>query len=373
MYRPSSPTTLSAITRRKLRSNDLITSENHPGWRKATWKEDRGGPFEVVKREYLSPIFLPYDWGDWYGPTQGGFKTVEGDNLNNQFPDAKSIGDQELRGLGAAAINIVAPTMPRTQLLTFLGELREGLPNLTGTAISHDGLGATSVASEYLNYQFGVLPTVSDVTSLADVWGNSQTLWDNYAANSGKLRRRRLVFPPTIESWTTQSVEPVVPHPLVGVHWCDTLTLDVVRRQTWFSGSFIYYVPTNPFQREASRLHYLFGVGYQDVPATAWELVPYSWLVDWVSNTGTVLENLSAFATDGLVMPYGYICETTVHSKYKRMVRTTGDRAEFNFGFRTTRKKRIKASPYGFDVDWPNLSTRQLGILAALGITRARR
>jgi len=70
---------------------------------------------------------------------------------------------------------------------------------------------------------------------------------------------------------------------------------------------------------------------------------------------------------------WGYVmCE-------KRVTDTHHVRANLRAGgrslkqvFTTHVKKRLRATPYGFglDPDWMDFSSRQLAILAALGITR---
>lgn len=358
-------------------SDDLLESSPHPGWSKATWKEDKGGPFEAVKRQFLTPWHLPATWRDWFGTYVGFACPWEHAPVNGDFPQARSIGDTELRAMGSTAINIVAPTTPRSNLQNFLGELRQGLPRVTGLAHSGSETITNAIGSEYLNYQFGVLPFISDIETIAGTFRSADDLWRQYLAGSGKPRRKRFGFPETIET-SVEGPFPVIfgPHPSVGVHYGTWTVLTVLRRKVWFSGLFKYAVPDNSVGRAMSKLHYLYGIGLQGAPATAWELLPFSWLADWVGNTSTILTNTDAFLTDGLVMPYGYIMEETTETKWIQLEHSY-DLGPFPpvsyWGLETVRKKRLGASPFGFDIDWPNLSAKQLGILAALGVTRVQR
>jgi type IV secretory pathway TrbF-like protein len=104
-------------------------------------------------------------------------------------------------------------------------------------------------------------------------------------------------------------------------------------------------------------------------------LAPWSWAADWVGDAGTLMKNVSLLNRDNLVMPYAYLMETkTVEVNYQlsgiRYKAYPGEQI-FRQSFITEVKSRIQASPYGFDVDWPDLSGRQLGILGALGISKA--
>jgi hypothetical protein len=107
-------------------------------------------------------------------------------------------------------------------------------------------------------------------------------------------------------------------------------------------------------------------------------LTPWSWAIDWFSNAGDVVSNLSDWATDGLVMKYGYIME---HSRHERTYYLDGP-SQYNFLDRqipatvttwSETKLRRAASPFGFGVSWEGMTPRQLAITAALGITRVFR
>jgi hypothetical protein len=111
---------------------------------------------------------------------------------------------------------------------------------------------------------------------------------------------------------------------------------------------------------------------------TLWNLTPWSWAADWVSDLGTLSANVNNFSKDGLVMPYAYMMETisvenTFVSGPWSFDSRPGEQHFFTQSFKTTRKRRIAASPYGFDVDFGGFSQRQLAILASLGITKQAR
>jgi hypothetical protein len=124
-------------------------------------------------------------------------------------------------------------------------------------------------------------------------------------------------------------------------------------------------------KRNEQLSNHLYGTRF--TPEVLWDLAPWTWAADWYANTGDVIHNVSAFAADGLVMPYAYIMETK--SKRKRLdafqkYRTYGQR-QYMQSFTTTVKKRCGASPYGFGVTFDSLTPRQIATITALGMTKS--
>jgi hypothetical protein len=115
-------------------------------------------------------------------------------------------------------------------------------------------------------------------------------------------------------------------------------------------------------------------LGASLTPETLWNLAPWSWAVDWFSNTGDVLHNLQSFQSDGLVMRYGYMMvHTIVKDTYRLSSSNLGNDSSSGvspLAYVTETKTRAKANPYGFGASWNGLSPHQLAILGALGITR---
>lgn len=112
-----------------------------------------------------------------------------------------------------------------------------------------------------------------------------------------------------------------------------------------------------------------------------YQLLPYSWLVDWFSNVGEVISNYTSITNDNMAAKYAYIMRET-----KTVVKCHIDfTARYSEGQKTTKtshtakstttiltKCRAAASPYGFEVGWADFNQFQLSILAALGIARQR-
>lgn len=305
------------------------------------------------------------------------------------FPLVSSSTNAELDAAGATAIALCKPTNPVANAAVFLGELyKDGLPSLVGAQTwKSRALTARNAGSEYLNVQFGWSPLVSDIRSFAYAAQHADQILGQFERDAGKIVRRRFHFPITEtheETLVSSSSAPFGPNGSALV----SVTGELYRHRTtrihqWFSGAFVYWFPVGSDSRlnmirwaaEAKKL-----LGISLTPDVLWELAPWSWAVDWFSNTGNVLSNLSDFTTGGLIMRYGYVMETkTVTDTYtlsgysKRISNAPSRPEECSMSFTTEVKRRRRANPFGFGVDWDSLSPFQLSILAALGMSQGRK
>jgi hypothetical protein len=287
-----------------------------------------------------------------------------------------------LLAAGATAIARCIPTNPVSGLANFLGELkRDGLPKAPGKSLLsslEQGHAIRKHGSEYLNYEFAMLPTYNDLKSFARVAMNYDKVLSQYERDSGKGIRRRYSFPSIVTTETaTQSG-----NPHGGPSWFNSGTLTTTTVKTvdrWFSGEFTYYLNLGQsdrdkrvrFSQEANKL-----LGTRLNVDLVWNLAPWSWAADWVTNVGDVFHNVSAFQADGLVMRYGYIMETTTIERnftldgYSLQTGVSGSLAPLTLRLVQQRKVRVPASPFGFGLTLSALSPRQIAIIAALGISR---
>lgn len=286
--------------------------------------------------------------------------------------------------LGATAISRCAPTNSHADLAVALTELsREGLPKSSllvgkarGTSLSK------KAADEWLGLNFGVLPFVSDVTDTVKAVRNSGEILRQYARDSGRLIHRTYRFPDQVSTsvYNTTGVWPrPSTHPDFRIAPFTRAVETVTTVKTWFTGDFTYHRndgsrATDAIQRAAQDANHLLGLRL--TPDVVWELVPFSWLVDWKTNVGDVLHNMSMFLTDGLVLVRGYVMQTTevrfTHTMMGGSVRgipSSRILAHPASGCRTTKVRRA-ANPFGFGLTPGSLSNRQWSILAALGISK---
>jgi hypothetical protein len=282
--------------------------------------------------------------------------------------------DSYMDNWGASVIASVKPTNPVADLATTLAEFAsEGrVFTLPGKAIRPD--------KEYLNYSFGVSPTVGFAKDLRKAVSNRENIISQYERDSGKRVRRQFNPPPEITT-TKQIQSPVSlwsfgfsgPSPYVAGN--GTLIKTTTNKTyMWFSGAFTYHLPKRGWRSDLARLDKLYGVVPQP-NSTFWELTPYSWLIDYFTEQGAYQENLDAFRKDGLVMPYGYVMckqQRTVEYSWTGFVWKGASTESYTRkgSIQYTTMQRRSATPYGFGITSSQLTTKQLSIIAALGLSK---
>jgi len=389
-------------------TSKLWRSEGHPINRK-TGKRMSGGPFHVTHVEEFSHPCRVFEMcrttngvDNFYtGPLNGPLVTTT--VLSSLYPSKPSDwNESSMKTDGTTAISQCAPTNPTAQLATTLAEsVREGIPSLPGIQSWKKRTEAAKAAgSEYLNYQFGWAPLVSEVGSVTNAARNHRDIMQNYRHNEGRDIHRRFDFPIETQVLGSEVLTPAYfgttnvnnfAGYVAGEGVPARRTSSVTKtRKRWFEGCFTYGGPsgTDYFRRAigfGSEADAVYGLAL--TPDVLWELTPWSWAVDWFTNTGDVIHNVTNFALAGLVMRYGYMMEETIY-EYSTMYEGQVVRRRLTSngvsprkygplplestvtGKRIVSRSRVAASPFGFGVGWEGLSPTQLAITAAIGITR---
>ncbi len=366
--------------------HQVVHSEGHPFHLIGRTNEDVGGQFLSQKVE-VDPLSLGLSISSWSGngwnerfaegivvPEEVSW-WLRSSRTAQQISDAcpPPLSEFTLAGLGTTAIATVAPTNPLADAASTIGELREGLPSIPQRS--------GNIGGDYLGFQFGVMPLVGELNAYRASWEKADELLAQLERDSGRRVRRKFEFEPTVSIETVRNrTAPVLLHGQVptayNIEWGtrDREVATTTRQRVWFSGAFTYHLPKEGWRRSLRELDYLYGV--QPGIDTAWELTPWSWLVDWFSNVGDVLSNITAFANDGLVMQYGYImAETKKTVDFTCPIRVS-DLGVFRDEMLTARvtyttQQRSQATPFGFGINMEALTGRQIAILAALGYSRA--
>jgi len=142
---------------------------------------------------------------------------------------------------------------------------------------------------------------------------------------------------------------------------------------TWFKGSFTYLLPTGKGQLSKARRYAALAdsfLGLKPTPTAIYNAAPWSWALDWFTNAGDVVNNISALHQNGLVLEYGYLMTSTKSVDNINFAQGTSG---FSNGYRSRVrefKKRLPASPYGFGISDSGLSLSQKAVIAALGLSR---
>lgn len=208
-----------------------------------------------------------------------------------------------------------------------------------------------------------------------------------YTRDSGKFVRRRRSLPSSsyvVEQPTVASA------PLMGGlngqsradffynlndAYGTTSVTDVVHTEASFVGAFTYLVAQghsfldNMSKYEALANHLL---GTRFDASTAYELAPFSWLIDYFWDVGNFISNVQALENDELVMKYGYVMHNTTATRtyLKTGLSPKGSApSTLRLDVTTSQKTRYKASPYGFGPQGGVDTPRKWAILGALGMT----
>lgn len=352
---------------------------------------DIGGSFLSFDNRYIGEdqqvdIDHPtYQYKGSVWASKAGFTTFD-------FPTVVKPTDLFLWTQGATAVARTIPTSPLSSSSNFLGELkRDGLPQIVGLhhfedrARSYRDL-SRHYGNEYLNIEFAWRPFISDILKFARAVKTSNEVIRQLHANSGKNIRRRYTFPsadgpPTVTVQTGKFPAGSGPGPAGAYYRTSgklTITTSYVRK-TWFSGRYTYHLSLGNSTWDRMRLaeqHANRLLGTRLTPEVLWNLAPWSWAVDWIGNLGDVAKNISYLGQDGLVMRHGYIMdsqETTQRHDLQGAVTYNGVPVDLSQTFTSSVKARKFASPYGFGLAFSSFSSRQLAIIAALGMSGGQR
>ena len=386
----------------------VTVSENHR-YLRDKGRFDGGGPFYTAKALYhgelpyakmfrgeTSERSVCYDGPIWMPlPSDSELATYTGQHYTSNL---RSEDTSDLDVKGVHAVSQVLPTNPNSHVSQVLAEIyRDGLPIPGIQAWKNRTEVAKAAGSEYLNAVFGWQPLVEDVNEFLDAIRFHDIMLKQYERDEGKLVRREFNYPIDRTSIYSEALPNELPSINTGKGgqradlyaaelgvW--KRSVSVVREtRVWFKGAFTYKNPRqlDSWQRllgYSSEANKLFGLSL--TPDVLWELAPWSWAIDWFTDAGDVIKNLTAFKLAGLVMPYGYIMEeiserVTVHGYQvpgtaKHV--SGAPNSKIPTGLTTSRevisKVRRPAHPFGFGFRDVDLSLTQKLIMTALGLTK---
>jgi hypothetical protein len=369
-----------------------IWTKGNPGWGRLKSSGDIGGPFLLKRLGYSDTCQeIPGTPSAWSANPGYVFPEYSGRSAELQrstWPadPSSSLGlfELDMIGKGATAISRCAPTKPAFDGAVALGELvREGFPRLAVSTLKHDVKKYRALGSDYLNVEFGWKPFVSDLRKFAHSVQTSDDYIQQLARNSGKDVRRRYKFP--VVSSESEKLErsnwPGAASSWQMVSGTGNLYSRVSSvEKTWFSGAFTYHFDlsgSSSWERvsnAATRFRHLYGIKL--TPDVLWNLMPWSWALDWVGNIGDVMSNIALFSNDGLVMRYGYVMSTLrndITYQLRDVTLAGGTPYSADQTFTSEVKARLRATPFGFGLSFDGFTPRQLAIIAALGMSRGPR
>lgn len=346
----------------------------HHGWPTPD-KFDVGGDFWLEgyeRQDALVPL------GRIYQSTNDYWRDGYSGNMWVTLPGVSAVPMQDASAWAATAYSKLKPTKPEFSGLNALYELRE-FPDMVHQ-FRERLQNFRDLGKHYLGANFGWKPFLSDLKNLVDLQQRAQKKLKQLIRDNGKPVRRRKILSdlqddPVIEEgepwgyWLPQSYLTATPH---------YRQTTVYRDRIWASARFRYWLPEGPKDVKWNRIMMGRLYGLDLTPSVIYNAIPWSWLVDWFSNVGDVVENLDAGVADRLAADYFYVMRhtsrdraRTTNAQYMRrsgeMVKLTGTAFSSSFC-----KTRLKGDPFGFNTKQEDLNGMQLAILGALGLSRIR-
>lgn len=385
----------------------ICIDETHPGPPYRT-----GGPFSVTKKQVFMTRTKPYEaHAIPFVPVQH----WSGHLYVYPYIPGTAPTPTSLSGWGAKGWNRAYPVHPIYSLGVSIAELRDfprmitqtwkffqqirslrltTIPKTLGDLMRDIKNGTVESSGHYLNLQFGWVPFAQDLAFIAKMESKLRQKIAWLRRRQNKPFRREFEMDKqefseeiarTVSPITT--VGPTLPTVLYAGNIVATKPFPVTRSvysRIWFSSKWRLHMPElNDHPEGSSRLKaQLAGI---DLDASIiYNLVPWSWLLDWFTNVGSVLQNIYFRAKNQAVAEYAYVmCKTIITYAAPGYVDVNVGTSNFGgpFSGGQTRKggisttvytflQREVANPFGFGITFASLSAYQMSILAALGLSR---
>jgi len=313
-----------------------------------------------------------------------------------------------LTARGAEAWNRLRPDLPDFTLATSIYEMKDFIPlardsllriigQVAGVQNAKKAKGKKSELSKsgqfYLAAQFGYIPLLRDIQNYVKAQKGAQKRLDQLMRDAGKPVRRRT----SLRDDSTPQIVGEVHKIGYDGEWGDnflvpglvtqcyrpnagggtTTTVDLVSA-TWAEGSFRYFLPPGPRNVVWKKGMLKRIMGHRITPRELYQVMPWSWLIDYFTSLGDLVSNLSSGVADKLICDYAYIMQTRTERLYtvsstELVVSsdgTTGKLVEASMLSTRTSKIRVPASPFGWGLSQKDLSPSQVAILGALGLSR---
>lgn len=363
-----------------------------------------GGPFISVKVTRSVGGTNAVVWRPNWGKAYSGMFTIGvpdkiGPNLGWAYSQQAY---NQLVNQGAVAWNKLRPDKPDFTFATSLYELKDMGPFLQNAVKGikkgmHEHLSSkgkkTSELSKsgqyFLAIQFGWLPLLSDIRKYVKAQKNGQQRLRQLIRDNGRPIRRSSTWndftnhygggTSNYNSGSGAALQPTFVTQCYGpgptyrrVHTNDST-------KTWAEGVFRYHLPPGPRDVAWTKKMMRRIMGQRVTPDMIYNIMPWSWLVDYFTDLGTFISNVSPGVGDRLAADYAFVMKTEkwtsnrdgdAHVQGSKTENANLLRPTAASSCTTTRKMRSVASPFGWGIKQSDLSPKQLAILGALGLSK---
>ena len=396
-----------------------------------------GGPFQKIKIEYDVPgdgisargqyiTNFPQSFAGFFGRMRyvGGFGRPNpwGGTLDSMSLMASGLTGSSLvpstASLDSGVWDRTKPKIEQGGLFVAIAEIRD-IPHMLegsakffhsawklaiaqeskriGRAIKDVGwhMSPKGAAQHFLNHNFGWVPFVKDVVALLDNVINAKDKIARLKRENGQWIRRRTILVNNVDDVVlARGTGPII-YPLTTFPFNDMIAIDGTghylpltwenRVRTWTYatsvGSFRYYLPEfdNSLPDQSGLLgdirRHLAIHGARINPSNLYKAVPWTWLIDWVSDIGKSIQAIQDATLDNMAARYLFLVHHQIKTFTMRQFvpfnAVSGGNRTLEYSQIIDVKQRKEAdSPFGFGLSWDNLTPKQLAILGALGITR---
>lgn len=336
-------------------------------------------------------------------------------NSSDTILDQKTrqISDSTLKAFGTVALSQSNPLEPPAQLMSAIAELaKDGLPDILGKSLFTKGPSRAAriadIAGEYLNFIFGYKPIVSDILRTLSTIELMDSYVNQWKRNVGLETRRSFSAKQSVYKYAT-SIDLTTDWPVsiftkgpsdpnsslwireiwtppvanrhlaygsgsytrdmrfTGAYWYNSAALSDLNIPEPFATYFLDK-DSKKLMDSLTRLK-LLGLG-ENLSELAWQLTPFSWMIDWFINIGDMLSAANTHLDKNIQLRYGYATSREVWKEnlFSSVSNNTGSLA-MTASITRVRMRRIRATPFGFGTTFSGLSNSQKSILGALSAT----
>nr|UJQ85543.1 MAG: hypothetical protein 1 [Leviviridae sp.] len=321
-------------------------------------------PFSVHKVTLDGGRFSQGIEGSYWSPWFKDYIADVFENLDN-FPhlsvDDGGLPDTALATMAAQRSN---PSRPYVDVPTMLFELKDWIPLIRdrGREILRGDF-VNRAGQTNLMYQFGIAPLVGDVIKAANFHEQAQRRVQEFRRLTSERGLRRTM---TLGSYSKTEVRNQV-YQSVGTYMVGTFyyttTITIRGHCRWLpDGNVLSLMAPDEMRQLANSVVR----GLTIDPSTVWELVPWSWLVDWFSNIGSYL------AANRNTVPATLSGVHIMRHTRTQVLMPGGSFSDVTIGnVNLIRETKTRAPSFVTPVaHFPFLSGKQVGILASLAVAR---
>lgn len=327
---------------------------------------------EVVPINGRRYYIYPSMYREYVNYDSHGTRAVGG-HINLGWPSVPEIGTAVRAGTNPSRPVVSVPTMI-AEAKDFINPIKQaGLVALKKKKLSkvlrRKGR-VKEAADAYLSYKFAIEPTIRDLASLLNAQSSIIKRIEELDRlySKGGLRRRMTVFEGAATTESSLAIESAL---------SIVLSNKITTTTTARSWGTIRWVPTmgRPWKNEKEKVELatklVLGMNAHNLVATAWELVPWSFMVDWFTNVGDYIT-----ATNNTVPAYASHVNVMQHRKTSISWTRSDNHDDFKGGTavftRETKRRDVDFGP-NLVLSLPFLTGGQLSILGALSASRLGR